>query len=62
MNSSPLVPEEHFKIMDLLIDNPEIREILSQLSKDKLKIAAVPTSKISTKELSTSVTPYIQSR
>jgi DNA-binding transcriptional ArsR family regulator len=46
MNSSPLVPEEHFKIMDLLIDNQEIREILSQLSKDKLTTAAVPTSKI----------------
>jgi hypothetical protein len=62
MNSSPLVPEEHFKIMDLLIDNQEIREILSQLSKDKLTTAAVPTSKISRKELSTSVTPYNQNR
>jgi hypothetical protein len=46
MNSSPLVPEEHFKIMDLLIDNQEIREILSQLSKDKLTTAAVRSSKI----------------
>src|ERR687891_2616728 len=46
MNSSPLVPEEHFKIMDLLIDNHEIREILSQLSKDKLTTTAVHSSKI----------------
>jgi hypothetical protein len=46
MNSSPLVPEEHFKIMDLLIDNQEIREILSQLSKDKLTTTAVHSSKI----------------
>jgi hypothetical protein len=61
MNSSPLVREEHFKIMDLLIDNPEIRGILSQLSKDKLN-AAAPTSKIGRKEQSTSVTPYVQSR
>jgi DNA-binding transcriptional ArsR family regulator len=62
MNSSPIVQEEHFKIMDLLIDNQEIREILSQLSKDKLNAAAAPTSKINRKELSTSVTPYVQGR
>ncbi len=62
MNSSPIVQEEHFKIMDLLIDNQEIREILSQLSKDKLNGAAAPTSKINRKELSTSVTPYVQGR
>ncbi len=35
MNSTPLVQEELVKVMNLLIDNKEIREILDQLSKKK---------------------------
>ena len=67
MNSTPLVQEELVKVMNLLIDNQEIREILNQLSKnkysDEMIAAAVPSSKITRMEQQQpSVTPYIQSR
>jgi DNA-binding transcriptional ArsR family regulator len=68
MNSSPFVHEEIVKVMNLLIDNQEIREILDLLSKNKYSdemtaAAAIPSSKIGIKvQQQPSVTPYIQSR
>ena len=44
MNSTPLVQEELVKVMNLLIDNQEIREILDQLSKNKYSEKVMATA------------------
>jgi translation elongation factor EF-Ts len=64
MNSSVLVKEELLRIMDLIIDNQEIREILLLPSKDKnnSKITTHRSSKIGITEQKPSDTPYILNR
>jgi hypothetical protein len=64
MNSSVLVKEELLRIMDLIIDNQEIREILLLPSKDKnnSKITTPRSSKIGITEQKPSDTPYILNR